>query len=185
MDYTKALETLNIINDAISSDEVAAKQLQDSLRINKRSVCTAIEKLEMEKITGFNLDYINDKWWKVSYYPEEIYLGYYDGSRKLTNIDEIPKDEWLVSFWFSCGAYSFHRDYPTETYNAFIEELLTYQPKYFDTINKHFYFDIEKGKEVVSVLPTIFNKYKDQVQKELDKKRIAKLEAELNKLKNN
>lgn len=180
--HSKAIELLNSFKESINTLGVN-DLIKDSLCLNDSSIDRAIEKLTLEKLTGLGLSVSGNQFYRVAYHLTDVYIQYYNGDRKLTNIEETPKDEWLLHFWFSSGAYSLHEEYPTETFNRFIEELKLLEPKYLDSLNKHFYFDIGKAKEVVETLPVLFNKYKGEVQKELDTKRIAKLELELEKLK--
>ena len=180
--HSKAIELLNSLKESINTLDVN-DLIKDSLNLNDSSIDRAIEKLTLEKLTGVELSISGNQFYRVAYHPTDVYIRYYNSDRKLTNIEEIPKDEWLLDFWFSSGAYSLHEEYPTETFNRFIEELKLLEPKYLDSSNHHFYFDIDKAKMVVETLPVLFNKYKEEVQKELDAKRIAKLELELDKLK--
>ena len=183
-----AIELLKSLHNALDADEDVHNLIKNSLSISKHNVEHAIEKISLEQLTGLSLDKNGGKSYRVAYSPTDVYLTYYGGERQINNVKEVIEGEWLLSFWFSCGAYTFNSglstdDYPTETFNNMIEELKLLKPKYFDSLNKHFYFDTSKAKEVVEVLPIIFNKHKVGVQKELDKKRIAKLELELEKLK--
>ena len=180
--HSKAIELLHSFKESINTLGVN-DLIKDSLSLNEGSIDRAIEKLTLEKLTGVELSISGNQFYRAAYHPTDVYIQYYNGDRKITNVKEAPKDEWLLHFWFSTGAYSLHEEYPTETFNRFIEELKLLEPKYLDSLNHHFYFDISKAKEVVETLPVLFNKYKVEVQKELDTKRIAKLELELGKLK--
>lgn len=184
-----AIELLKSLHNALDADEDVHNLIENSLSISKHNVEHAIEKLSLEQLTGLSLDNSGGKCYRVAYSPTDVYLTYYGGERQINNVKEVIEGEWLLSLWFSRGAYTFNEvrgmdDYPTETFNNMIEELKLLKPKYFDSLNKHFYFDTSKAKEVVELLPEIFKKYKGEVQKEMDKKRIAKLELELEKLKN-
>ena len=184
-----AIELLKSLHNALDADEDVHILINSSLSISKYNIEHAIEKISLEQLTGLSLDNNGGKCYRVCYSPTDVYLTYYGGERQINNVKKVIEGEWLLSFWFSCGAYTFNSglsmdDYPTETFNNMIEELKLLKPKYFDSLNKHFYFDTSKAKEVVELLPVIFNKYKGEVQKEMDKKRIAKLELELEKLKN-
>ena len=183
-----AIELLKSLHNALDADEDVHNLIKNSLSISKHNVEHAIEKISLEQLTGLSLDNNCGKCYRVAYSPTDVYLTYYCGERQINNVKKVIDGEWLLSFWFPCGAYTFNSglstdDYPTDTFNNMIEEIKLMKPKYFDSLNKNFYFDTSKAKEVVEVLPMIFNKYKGEVQKEVDKKRIAKLELELEKLK--
>jgi len=183
-----AIELLKTLHNALDADEDVHNLIKNSLSISKHNIEHAIEKVSLEQLTGLSLDKNGGKCYRVCYSPTDVYLTYYGGERQINNVKKSIDGEWLLRFWFPCGAYTFNSglsmdDYPTDTFNNMIEELKLLKPKYFDSLNKHFYFDTSKAKEVVEVLPVIFNKHKGEVQKEMDKKRIAKLELELEKLK--
>lgn len=132
------------------------------------------------------LSLVGDEWYRIRAYPEEQYLGYYGNGNNRevswSDDDRQPEDEWLFTLKFSSGAYIFGEDYPKETFNAFFNELKEFSPKYIDTVNSALYFDGKNAGEVYRNLKDIYLKHKAEVQKELDKKRIAKLKAELEKL---
>lgn len=176
--HQKALELLKYIE----SQDQEFKDLISSIRLSNYGIKCAKTKLEMESITGVELDGDIDHL-RVMYSPVDIYLTHYDITvRSPTNI-KLKEPEWLLHFWFPCGAYELHSEYPEETFKQMIDELVkVLKPKYFDTLNKQLYFEPEKALIVKEQLPIIFKKYKDLVQKELDKKRIAALKAELDKL---
>ena len=97
-----------------------------------------------------------------------------------------PVDEWIYSVGFSTGAYMFGDDYngQQQLFQDFFEELRTYKPDYEDLHNHKLYWKIENAKEVMSQFKGILKKYHDRNREELKTRKIAKLEAELNKLKN-
>lgn len=114
----------------------------------------------------------------MSYYPEQNTnktISWSDDGRQ-------PENEWLMVVSFPCGAYTFHSEYPTETFNQFFVELKSYQPKYCDSANKTLYFSEENSKLIWDAFPEIFKRYTDMVDEELKRKRKARLEAELKKL---
>lgn len=176
--HQKALELLKYID----SHDQEVKDLISTLSLNNYGIRCTKTKLEMEIITGVELDGNIDHF-RVMYSPVDIYLTHYDITvHSPTNI-KLKEPEWLLHFRFSCGAYELHSEYPEETFKQMIDELVeVLKPKYFDALNKQFYFEPEKALFVKEQLPIIFKKYKDLVQKELDKKRIAALKAELDKL---
>lgn len=114
-------------------------------------------------------------------------INYYDGGQSGRSISwsddgRQPEKEWLYVLSYPCGAYTFHSDYPTETFNNFIDEIKTYNPKYSDTINKSFYFSQENAKAIHENIDELFNKYSGQVKDELKQIKIKKLKDELAEL---
>ena len=93
-----------------------------------------------------------------------------------------PEDEWLYCIRFTSGAYVFSGQYPTETFNAFFQELKDFGTKYCDTVNHCLYFSPENAKEVYDNFWPIFNKYKGMVGEELKQRRKKELKEELAKL---
>lgn len=96
-----------------------------------------------------------------------------------------PVDEWIYSIGFSTGAYIFGEDYnyQQQLFQDFFEELRTYKPDYEDLHNHNLYWKVENAKEIMGKFKEILNKYKDRNKDELKGRKIAKLEAELGKLK--
>ena len=177
----KALELLTYIE----SHDQEVRDLIYNLSFSNHGILCAKNKLMMEMQTGVSLDSAGVDHFRVCYSPTDVYLTKYEPTegRTLLNV-KIKEPEWLLHFWFSTGAYSLHQDYPQGTYHRMIEELKeVLKPKYIDKLNLHFYLEPEKAVLLKEQLPLIFNKYKAEVQEELDKKRIATLEAELLKLK--
>ncbi len=124
-------------------------------------------------------------WYNVYTYPETTHIGFYgEGEGEISWPDggEQPNKEWLYVVKFPTGAHIFGEGYPTEVFNAFFNELKGFNPKYIDTANSALYFDGKNAGEVYANLKDIYLKHKAEVQKELDRKRIAKLRAELEKL---
>ncbi len=100
--------------------------------------------------------------------------------------DKQPVNEWVYSVSFSTGAYIFGDDYKgqQQLFQDFFEELRTYKPDYEDLHNHCLYWKVENAKEIISQFKIILNKYKDKNREELKVRKIARLEAELQELKN-
>lgn len=80
---------------------------------------------------------------------------------------------------------------PVNTYNKFINELLEYQPKYFDPNNNAMYFEIEKAGKVFNDYFALYEKYELEAQQELMLKKkeylleeVQKLQKEIDQIKN-
>lgn len=97
-----------------------------------------------------------------------------------------PVDEWIYGVCFSTGSYIFGDDYEgqKQLFQDFFEELRTYKPDYEDLVNHHLYWKVENAKDIMGKFKKILQKYYDKNKDELKSRKIAKLEAELGKLKN-
>lgn len=115
-----------------------------------------------------------DEWTRIALHSKGS-ISYSDDGRQ-------PDDEWLFRIQFTTGAYIFGQSYPTETFNAFWEELKSYNPAYCDTANHSIYFRDDVAKVVYDNFWDIFSKYKSIVGEELKAKRKKELEDELAKL---
>lgn len=116
-----------------------------------------------------------DEWTRIALHGKDS-ISYSDDGRQ-------PDNEWLFRICFTTGAYTFGQSYPTQTFNAFWQELKGYLPKYIDTANHCMYFTEHTAKFVYDDFWGIFKKYEALVGEELKEKRKLELEAELAKLK--
>ena len=185
-----AITLLEVLQKEID-DVASAVELDDDIKSIESYIVKARDKRLIS--SKFNIPcaeiyLVSNQWYQVYASPEDIYLGFFDGVQRSIGCSDNrkqPDNEWLCKVGFCTGAYIFGQEYPTETFNAFFEELKTFNPNYIDTPNHSLYFDAENAGEVYRNLRIIYNKYKAEVQKELDKKKVAKLRAELEKLENN
>lgn len=101
--------------------------------------------------------------------------------------DKQPHNEWIYNVSFGTGAYIFGDDYEGQQsiFQAFFNELKSYNPDYSDTPNKGLYWKIENAKEIVNKFKEILNKYKELNRQELKNRKIAKLRNELESLEKN
>jgi hypothetical protein len=159
-------------------------------------VCNQIES-QVKLLTiqeEFNLpldDYGND-WFKVYTKVGDAAVGKYgeDYNRTITWSDDgkQPEEEWLFYLGFPTGAYIFgnyptNSFYPKETFDQFFQELKDIGVKYCDTNNHKLYYTSENARKAYDALPKLYDKYKELVSVEMNKKRVQELEAELSKLK--
>jgi len=93
-----------------------------------------------------------------------------------------PEDEVLIHLSFPTGAYIFGNDYPTELFKQFWQELKAYNPKYYDTVNNSLYFSMENGAKIFNEFQGILEKYYELNEEDLKKRKIKKLQDELEKL---
>jgi hypothetical protein len=94
-----------------------------------------------------------------------------------------PVNEWLYQISFPTGAYIFGEHYPTESFNAFFEELRTFAPKYSDSNNHNLYFTKDTAKNVHTAFNELMKKYRELAVAEYKKIQIRKLEEQLETLK--
>lgn len=96
-----------------------------------------------------------------------------------------PDNELLVNICFPTGAYIFGEDYPTDLFQKFFLELVSYKPKYSDTNNKSLYFSMDNAKDVFNKFPEIMKKYQELNREDVKLRKIARMKKELEKLENN
>lgn len=154
-----------------------------SMWMNTNQIGNKLAQIKVENMFGVEFDSMYSYCIK-GHHPTKIYIHKYSKDSPPNNIDTMVDEEYLLHFWFSTGAYSFHQDYPTETFGMFIEELLKkFTPKHYDSLNRHFYYDHTNAKEAIEGMKELFFKYKDKIDDELNKRKILKLEQELKLLK--
>jgi len=93
-----------------------------------------------------------------------------------------PDNELLYVLSFPSGAYTFSKDYPTESFNAFFEELASFGAKYRDTSNHNLYFTHETAGKVHAAFDEIFRRHRDGVGDELKRRKISDLQKQLAEL---
>lgn len=156
------------------------------------SLCADLKEKELSVMFQLPLTIAGNTWYKVSnFYKEWVNVGLYgeETSRTISCEDnkKQPQGEWLYALRFCTGAYIFgdclQNNYPTETFNAFFQELKGFEPKYCDSMNSALYFTSENAHKVHEQILPLFQKYKTLVVHENSRKRVKELEAELAKLK--
>lgn len=125
---------------------------------------------------------VYDEWTNLSLYGKKHQrnIGCPDGGVE-------PENEWLFVIRFTCGAYSlggdvYERRYPRSTFDAMFDELKSYGAAFVDTANSSLYFRADKARTVYDAFWDVFNKYKGQVQEELNEQRKQELIKELESL---
>jgi hypothetical protein len=157
----------------------------DGVPIEVASIQSVIKTLEICSRFGMEPKYLSfsnyiqvknsyDEWTGIAFFSETA-----DHPIGCSDTGEQPKNEWLFTIRFTCGAYIFGDSYPTQTFTAFFNELKSFEPKYVDSANKALYFTEDKAKAVHEAFWPIFKKYKALVADEVKAKRKAELEAEL------
>lgn len=123
-------------------------------------------------------------WFKES---DHVTFGRYGGKYNRTiswsSDGRQPEDEFLMNISFSTGPYIFGEDYPQEFFQRFFQELLSLDPDYTDLANKSLYWKIENASAAYKAFPEILKKYGELNKEDIKQRRIAKLEADLQKLK--
>ena len=98
-----------------------------------------------------------------------------------------PFNEWLLQLSFPSGAYIFgdlfQDDYPKPFFDGFWQELKSYKPDYCDTANHGLYFSLENAKDIYQDFPEILQRYCKKNKEDVKKRKIQKMEKELEKLK--
>lgn len=169
---------------------------RESVTLSPLHVKSIVEALEVSERFGIPLQGIQsgthlrvknvyDDWTGLSLFGDKHgrTIGCSDNGKQ-------PKDEWLFKISFPCGAYTFGGDglwdksYPKKTFDTFFEELKSYGTAFSDTMNNALYFREDNSKAVYEAFWPLFNKYKAQVQEELNEQRKEELLIELAKLQN-
>lgn len=70
----------------------------------------------------------------------------------------------------------------TEEWEAFREELMSYEPVDYDPLNCHIFYNIENGKKVMEAYKDICDRTRAKMQKKIRQVMIEKKQAELEKL---
>ena len=125
----------------------------------------------------------NTKFIRIDSWCGDISLGIYN-ENNVSNMEEKPKNEMLLSIMFPTGAYIFGEDYDTEIFDEFYKELKTYNPKFCDDLNHYLYFDLESAGKIYNEYRNIYKKYKEKYNARINERRIAKLKAEIEYLEN-
>lgn len=97
--------------------------------------------------------------------------------------DRQPEDELLLCIGFPTGAYIFGRDYPTDLFQKFFNELKSYKPKYTDSLNTNLFFDMGNAKGIFNNFNDILKKYHDLNKEDFKQRKIKELEKQLESLK--
>lgn len=139
--YEKLLADLEKHKDAIENNLI----MEDWLRLLEDII--AVQKISEEFDIPIPSYYYNTDWINLGYHHS---IGVYGEKRKICSPDngvQPQEGERLYRMCFPTGAYTLGAEYPTQTFEAFFEELKTYQPKYIDSNNSSLYFTADKAGE--------------------------------------
>lgn len=95
-----------------------------------------------------------------------------------------PEDELLLQISFPTGAYIFGGDYPNDFFQKFWLELKSFNPDYTDEANHSVYWKVQNAKEIFNSFENILDKYRQLNREDFNKRRIAQMKEELEKLEN-
>ena len=185
--YKDLLKVVKKHSDAFDRESVTlsplhVKSIVEALEVSERF---GIPLQGIQSGTHLRVKNVYDDWTGLSLFGEKRgrTIGCSDNGKQ-------PKDEWLFKISFPCGAYTFGGDglwdksYPKKTFDAFFEELKSYGTAFSDTMNNALYFREDNSKAVYEDFWPLFDKYKAQVQEELNEQRKEELLIELAKLQN-
>ena len=179
MNIKEQVKLVENIKDLVEQYEKGTgKDLYFGLLSNVKSALNALKK---EQMFGFDV-HARDRYCMRD--REGIYF-YAKGKGTIAWEDERkkPVDEWLYEVHFPTGAYIFGEHYPKELFNAFFDELKTYNPAFSDSHNKCLYFRPENAKAIFVAMPEILEKYHKRVAEDAKRMKIEQLKAELELLK--
>jgi len=175
--YKEILEVVNKYKDIcvydVSDMDSKAKKHLFGIELNEKYGLD-IKPRDIRSLEYNNFgDYRSIGWWGLKYNRT---ISWEDNGKQ-------PEDELLCYLGFSTGAYIFGDDYPTELFKEFWEELKTFNPKYTDTTNKNLFFSIDNAKSIFNEFPVILKKYYEKNKEDSKRRKIKKLQSELDNLK--
>ena len=182
--YEQALELMKNAPDSVKKD--------DRILLEEYSIERALSVLRLSK--EFQIPLVassSSNWATVEGYHEREYMnvGFFPkGEERISWPDDgrQPEDEYLLVVRFPTGAYIFgdyfNKDYPTDAFNAFFDDLKSYGPKYTDTVNHCLYFTADVAKDVYWNFRTSMDKHRGDAIEENKRRKREKLEAQLKEL---
>jgi len=141
--------------------------------------------LELKEKYGLNF---KEKIYSIDYicFGEYMRIGRWGEKYKRTiswsDDGTQPNDEVLLSVSFPTGPYIFGKDYPREFFLKFFSELQKYNPKYKDSTNYTLYYTLDNAKDIFNNFNSILDKYHKINKEDCIRRKIIKLEKELDEL---
>lgn len=143
--------------------------------------------LSLKEEYGLDLDPRNVRSTDYQRFGEHRAIGIFGEKYRRTvsweDNEKQPEDEILFCFSFSTGPYVFGDDYPEDLFKEMWAELKSYGPTYIDTANKGMYFSLETAAPLFNSFEDILKKYREKYRAESKERKMKKLEAELQRLK--
>ena len=178
--YIEILETINKYKDVVLYDYNALQSRSNNHLFG----------LELKEKYGLEIkpeDIMSLDWNKFGDYLSIGLFGEkYRRTISWSDDGNQPEDELLLELSFPTGSYIFgnfsNDDYPTKFFQEFFQELKTYNPKYVDTVNKNLYFSMVNAGKIFNEFPKILKKYYELNNEDAKKRKIKKLQEELEKL---
>lgn len=175
--YESLLNALERHSDIINSDYDAndwQRTIENRLEILNMSKDFDIDFKDVSHYNHINFQVNEDV--RVLKWSENAIISWSDDDR------QPEAGEYVYVISFPTGPYIFGQHYPQQLFREFFKELVSYNPKYKDTVNKCLYFTKENAKYIHEDFPTILKRYKDRVAEDYKHIRKEKLEAELREL---
>lgn len=176
------------LKNILAALEANVESISGDSRIDTRQEIKRVIKAH-EISDSFGIDIVfrsfesGDTWVKLS---DREFIGKYGKqyNRTISWSDDgrQPNDEWLYMISFPTGAYFFHSDYPTHTFESFWDDLKALSPAYCDTNNSSIYWTSDNAKAAHEVLPLLIEKYRPMAFIEVKKAKADKLREEIEKL---
>ena len=152
---------------------------------NRYTLRNTVKVLELSEEFGisFNLTTACD-WENIPVGEYRRMLTFNRGARIIWPDDDRQPEigETLYMISFPTGPYIFGKHFPLELFQEFFRELVSYGPKYLDTVNKTLFFSKENAKYIHEDFEGILKKYRDKVKEDAKRIRIEKLKQELEEL---
>lgn len=186
---------------SISEDSILVRETLNNIQTLKKkypkfTIERLLEVLEISEKYGIPLDEIRDYcgFELVDKYRDFRFLFCHEYT--LSNREtfyEFCKSKWYIRLTFGgSGRFNFVMDTGylsgslydkvNESYQAFIERLMSYSPLDYDRINGEYLFTVENGYRLYKDFKEIYETTKTAINNELKDFKIKQLKAELEKL---
>ncbi len=179
MDYKKAIDELERVYNDYGKELNALDEYSRTHFEKLRNLVLISEMFELPH------EILSLRSWNYYKIDEERSIGFFceNGCRISWSDDGTqPKDEWLYIISFSNGPYFFGREYLSEHFNSFFNDLKSYDPAFIDTRNHCLYFRGEESKAIHKDYKIITDKYRDTYSAATKLAKIKQLKRELDKL---
>ena len=152
---------------------------------NRYTLRNTVKVLELSEEFGISFNLTNacnwenipvDGYRRVITFGSKARISYPDDGRQ----PDVGETLYIISF--PTGPYIFGEHYPQELFREFFRELVSYEPKYLDTVNKTLFFSKENAKYIHEDFEGILKKYQDRVKEDAKRIRVEKLKQELEEL---
>lgn len=140
-----------------------------------------------EELNNIGIDWplhsINNK--HYSKFNENIFITTLDGDKSIISWPDDGKQPigTFLVFNFPTGAYLFDRDYPSDLFNQFFDELKSLGPSNIDSNNHKLYFPLLESANAFNSYSNILKKYMELNKIDRLHRKMQKAQKELDEMK--